>query len=322
MTAMLLTHGASHPGSRPPQNLDAWESAQVPQGQLLVLCDGMRAGADASQRALRTIIDACQSSDLPATSLLPAALAQAHRAALQPGSTAVVALIADGMAHVAWVGTSRAYWMRDGTLMYSTASAFDRTSLGGQDDPQPHTLPHPWRLTPGDRVVLASDGVFSLIGDDELPERVRDLAPEHAARLVVELAARRGGQDSATAVVASWGAESFAAPPEGSADDQLDATEGFAPTRDSTPSPPGFIMDVDDEEDRATVLLGAHPAFHDAELLPPTPAPAEERAPAEPPPLPQPHTPPAAGGSRNLLLVGVGLVVVVGGLVAAYSLAR
>src|SRR5678816_1080002 len=123
---------ASHtdPGRDPDKqtNEDAHAYKPTPFGHLLVVCDGMgghHAGEEASNTALRTIVELLESANLqvPVRGALEHAirtandrvyaLAPADQAA-RPGSTIVLAMVQASGAVVAHVGDSRCYLVRQG----------------------------------------------------------------------------------------------------------------------------------------------------------------------------------------------------------------
>jgi protein phosphatase len=328
----------------------------VNTANLLIVCDGMGglgAGDKASQLAVKTIAASVRSSSLPPRPRLEAALIAADETVRQamctkqakPGSTAVAVFVESNQATVAWVGDSRAYWMRNGVMLARTTdhklvqALVDRgdmseeearnsrysnvltRSIGGRppdaDAVEVSILPEAWVLQPGDQIVLASDGLIDLASDEEIAEIVQMRSPKDGAQHLVDLANRRGGHDNITAIVALWADSipSFVAQPFEA--DQADekATEGFAPMRDATPLSGGGYADADEEEDdKATVLAGQSHEFLIGHLMPDTPPPVEERpVDAAPPQRPAARKP---GPSPTVIAVGVFVVVVlVGGAV-------
>jgi PPM family protein phosphatase len=212
---------------------------------LLVVCDGMGGmgrGDEASKLAVEILRGAMGGEQLPADRM-QAALRQADdkiREVLcedveQPGATAVMAYVLDGAAHIAWVGDSRAYLIRDSSVVHRTRdhklveelveagqltaeqareSALAHVvtrALGGRPPSDPPvnvaTPGFPWKLHHGDRILLCSDGVSDLIDDDEIADLLHDISPEDATERLVETALLRGGHDNITCIVAVWDGE-------------------------------------------------------------------------------------------------------------------
>jgi serine/threonine protein phosphatase PrpC len=314
----VWVHGVSDPGRQHTKNEDSWQEVTLAGGRrLLVLCDGMGGmgrGAEASRLAVDTLVEFARASTLPPRTLLEAAIDTADRKVRTtlcngddlPGSTVVAVLVDGARAIVAWVGDSRAYWVRGAQILDRTkdhklvqglldAGHLDAAgarkanlsqvlsrSLGGrppEDAPvDVAVLPTAWELAIGDRVLLCSDGVADLVPDAEIPGVLDGVGPDQSAQDLVDLANRRGGHDNATAVVLAFGVEPT---PSAKRDllGRMDAeapTEGFAPTREIWPTE-GTNYDEVDEADRATVLArSSHEQL--AAALMPTPAPASGRA--------------------------------------------
>lgn len=155
------------------------------------------------------------------------------------GTTCTLLMIADDRAHLAHVGDSRAYLLRDQELVQVTE---DHTLVGrmvreGRLSPE-EADHHPQRsiitralgvdsdiqvdlisrdVAEGDRIVLSSDGLTSMIAVDRIAEVLRDEAdPQRAADRLVELANEAGGDDNITVVVVDVGkGASIASPPLG-----------------------------------------------------------------------------------------------------------
>jgi protein phosphatase len=66
-------------------------------------------------------------------------------------------------------------------------------------------LSAPVLLQPGDSLVLCSDGLSTLVQDDEIGQVVRSAAPAKAVHKLIDLANRRGGYDNISVVVAGPG---------------------------------------------------------------------------------------------------------------------
>lgn len=71
----------------------------------------------------------------------------------------------------------------------------------------------PFPVLPGDTYVLCSDGVTVHLNDEEIGAIARELPPEDACRLLLNLTNTRGGTDNATLVIARVGALPKDAPP-------------------------------------------------------------------------------------------------------------
>lgn len=141
------------------------------------------------------------------------------------GTTVVAALVSDELLTVGWAGDSRCYLVRDGRLTqltrddsWVTAAASEgilsaeeierhplrniiTKAVGAREEIDVDVLEE--RLRPGDRVVLCTDGLHSMISDAEILERVASAggSPEEATRRLVEAANSAGGKDNVTVVV-------------------------------------------------------------------------------------------------------------------------
>jgi len=210
------------------------EGAGVEQyGELLIVCDGMgghAAGEVASRLGVETILSTYYSDASPdRVDVLRRAFERANarihaegRGAM--GTTGVAALFYQGMLHVANVGDSRAYLIRNdeicqvsrdhslvgeqvaaGVITADQArSSYYRNvitrALGYQSEVQVDLFHLP--LQAGDMVVLCSDGLHGLVGDEEICEIVRSMPLADAVDRLIDLANERGGTDNITAIVA------------------------------------------------------------------------------------------------------------------------
>jgi protein phosphatase len=78
-----------------------------------------------------------------------------------------------------------------------SAGETDRRSLANQG----------LTLSPGDRILLCTDGLTDLVSNDEIAEAIGEAPPEEAASSLVVLARARGGHDNITTIL-------IAVPPE------------------------------------------------------------------------------------------------------------
>lgn len=170
--------------------------------------DGLRAVVDGIQLAHRRILER----------------GQADRALRGMGTTVTAILTDDAKAHLAHVGDSRAYLFRDGHLQQLSEdhTLVQRMVREGKLSPEEANT-HPQRsiltralgvdepvdveqltldVHPGDRLLICSDGLSSMLDADEIKstlERERD--PQRAAEQLVEAANRAGGDDNITVIV-------------------------------------------------------------------------------------------------------------------------
>ena len=202
-------------------------------GELLVVCDGMgghASGEVASQLAVATILEiyyADQNEDRPAAleRAFTAANARVHTQGRGTmGTTGVAAVLHHDALHIANVGDSRGYLIRDGTIRQLTRDhsfVSDQLAAGLLTAEQARISAHRniitralghqsevsvdlfrWPLQVDDIVLLCSDGLHGLVEDDELLQIVQDEPLDDVADVLVDLANARGGTDNITAVLA------------------------------------------------------------------------------------------------------------------------
>ena len=200
---------------------------------VIAVADGM-GGAVAGEVASRIAIEAAMSAE-PASDLSPADRLrignQAVVAAVENdytlsgmGTTLTLGLfLPEGTARIAHIGDSRLYLFRDNELRQVTRDhtlVADLVALGQITPEQAET--HPRRnlvtrvigtpdinvdefeleLAAGDRIVLCSDGLNSMLRDNEIAEKLRNASsPSDAAWSLVEAANAAGGSDNTTVAV-------------------------------------------------------------------------------------------------------------------------
>lgn len=202
---------------------------------VFAVADGMgghAAGEVASEIAIQTLIEnAPQTADGDG---LARAVVEANRAVIRAAvdgrgkqgmGTTMTAAILDGRSLVvAQVGDSRAYLLHRGTLQRITrdhslvadmVEAGELTEEQARVHPQrsvitralgsdPNTLPDIYEMTleGGDRLLLCSDGLSSMIEDDVIQSVLsRRSDPQLCANVLVNEAIKAGGFDNVTAVV-------------------------------------------------------------------------------------------------------------------------
>ena len=219
------------------QTLARFEIGQ--RGVLLAVSDGM-GGHQAGEVASALVVESLRRSMAqqppsgPPDALLEKAALRANRevwtAAHHPGrermgATLTAVFVHDRMAYIAEVGDSRAYLVRGGHIQQVTRDQSyvqlmvesgrmspdeARRSRYGNVILQAMGLSENVRIATGrlelrqrDCFVLCSDGLSSLVSDDEIRAAVlgtRDL--DGVCAQLVELAKRRGGSDNITVIVA------------------------------------------------------------------------------------------------------------------------
>lgn len=236
----------SHTGLLRPNNEDAYCHCQLSSMNLLVVADGMgghKAGEVASQLAIDRIKEYFEEHLLEAfdvQELLAQALLFANRGIYEQaadnlefagmGTTVTAALVKGKKAYLAHIGDSRAYLYRHGELFRLTADHnLVQQMLSNGEITEDEAYRHPQRnlllnamgtaskceidedmveLQEGDLLLLCTDGLTSMLTDDELLVILQEnLNPEQLAVRLVDAANDRGGQDNTTVIAALVTAE-------------------------------------------------------------------------------------------------------------------
>ena len=211
------------------------EDGYIVEEPLFAVADGMgghRAGEVASRMALEAIAEVTPDEHGPHSlaERVRAANRVVHQRAaedrdLEGMGTTVTALWMDGdEARIAHVGDSRAYLLRDGELKMLTEdhTLVQRMVSEGKLSPEEAEV-HPQRsiltralgvdeevdvddftleVSAGDRILLCTDGLTSMIGEDRIAELLRSQDdPQETADALVDAANEAGGQDNITVVV-------------------------------------------------------------------------------------------------------------------------
>lgn len=236
--AAFQVGAASHTGCVRVNNEDDFLlGALLPPGPELLLAaiaDGMggaAGGGEASRAALRAlgraVLDAA--SPVPLPERLAAGFAgavgrvQEHAAAVPAlrdmGTTLTAVCIAGAEAFVGHIGDTRLYLLRAGRSEQATVdhavrepdNLLTRCIGGGQSRGEPDQ--RRLVLEPGDRLLLCSDGIWSVLAATQLDRLAAHGAPQVAAEALVAAALAAGGPDNATAVVVEWRPAVAGAPP-------------------------------------------------------------------------------------------------------------
>lgn len=213
------------------------QALHAQRGRLFVVADGMgghAAGDVAAEIAVQTIQEAYFHGDWTgAPAKLRAAFVAANQAILRAardggrqgmGAAAVAAAVVEDRVAVAHLGDCRGYLVRGNhiTRLTSDHSWVQERMDAGRLTPDEARI-HPYRnvltralgaeaeaapdvaerpLTPGDALLLCSDGLWGLADDRDLAQALT-AAPDaaQAAQALVDLALARGGHDNISVVV-------------------------------------------------------------------------------------------------------------------------
>jgi PPM family protein phosphatase len=213
------------------------EDSYLMEDPIFVIADGMGghiAGDVASSTAVDVIADVTKNADARDPNSLGSIVRRANEAIWKKaqadpslrgmGTTCTLLMVQDSTAHLAHVGDSRAYLLRDRELSQLTE---DHTLVGrmvqdGRLTPE-EAQRHPHRnvitralgidsdvqvdvltfdLIPGDRLLLCSDGLSSMVDAEAIRQTLaHEGDPQRAADALVDLANSAGGEDNITAVV-------------------------------------------------------------------------------------------------------------------------
>ena len=164
---------------------------------------------------------------------------EAEARGVQMGSTVVALYVDDRRFAIFWVGDSRAYLLRGGTLYQISR---DHTQLqdmiergflapeDAADHPMGHVLARAVgvapevevdviqdEVEPGDTFLLCSDGLHGCLGDDTIAAVLADPSIEAAARTLVDLTLEAGAPDNVTVVAVRFSEATMLDLPTGAA---------------------------------------------------------------------------------------------------------
>lgn len=242
MAELVLHVGSRSAQGVRPNNEDSY--FVDPVHRVFLVADGMggqERGEQASGMAAEIIpkvVGDCLAAQDDGSRAVKRALAEANEAIVnagrgQPegrrmGTTAVLALHQDNQVYVAGLGDSRAYLIRGDrveqlTVDHSVAQALVAsgalTPEEARHSPYQHVLHkflgcagmkeeaevRPFAPEPGDRLLLASDGLTNFVSEEDLREGpARFPNPQAWADHLVDLALSRGSRDNVTCVVVAF----------------------------------------------------------------------------------------------------------------------
>ena len=145
------------------------------------------------------------------------------------GTTCTLAAIRDHQLFLAHIGDSRAYLLRDGELHQVSKDhswvedAVDQGVITREQarvhpnrnvitraiglDPQPQIDTSVMPLADGDLLLLCSDGLNSMIPDEDIHRILTSSDPEDVCQALIDAANNHGGHDNTTVVAAAVGAQ-------------------------------------------------------------------------------------------------------------------
>lgn len=218
------------------------------RGALLVVSDGM-GGAQAGEVASAMAVSVLQTELMKSNSARPAGdqlikavqranntiwrEGQANSSKTGMGATLTAALVRNGKAYIAEVGDSRAYLIRNTSILQITIdqSLVELLVLAGEisreeaetapiknvilqamgTQPEVKVALTSVDLRRGDYLLLCSDGLSNKVTELEMLKfTLRASSIEMACKQLIELAKRRGGEDNITVIISAFDGEGLA----------------------------------------------------------------------------------------------------------------
>jgi serine/threonine protein phosphatase PrpC len=222
------------------------EDSYLTDEPLFAVADGMgghRGGEVASQLAVETLEKLFKKR----VGELPDQVREANRVVFERsvvdekvagmGTTLTAALVEGDRVRLAHVGDSRAYLLRDGdlrlltedhTLVHRMVTEGEISKEEAETHPQRSVLTRALgvdtivdvdddtvQVRPGDRLLLCTDGLTSMVSEQAIEEALRAVPdPQEAAERLVRLANEGGGTDNTTVVVLDFSDDDAAARPK------------------------------------------------------------------------------------------------------------
>jgi len=234
-------------GRQRQDNQDNMSWLSLGGGELFIVADGMGGevgGRTAADMAIAAIKESFEKGGLPVIQLLKTSIEEANRRIHakgtsgdlkfhKMGTTVVVLFIKDDKAYIAHIGDSRIYRYRMGRLERLTkdhsqvqqlvdmgiikpeeaedhpdANVITR-SLGSKPVVEVDIRPEPETILPGDKFLLCTDGLSSLVADREIQAILAEERPVHeTCDLLIQTALNKGGHDNVTVQLISFDGQS------------------------------------------------------------------------------------------------------------------
>jgi len=210
------------------------EKRLAEKGAIFVVADGMgghQGGEIASKLAVETVVSLYYALEGPdPTTILGECYAEANGKIFQKatgdaelfgmGTTCTTMVVRGTEAFFAHVGDSRAYVLRNGDLFqltedHSLVGEMVRSGILSSEDAQTHPKRNvitrslgthqdlapdfpstPYTVADGDVFLLCSDGLTSMVPDEDVRRIVGGHGPADACRALVDLANANGGKDN------------------------------------------------------------------------------------------------------------------------------
>ena len=237
----MNTYSITDIGKRRSANQDFVYASDQPVGNLpnlMIVADGMgghNAGDLASRYTVESMVEYIeQASEKRPIPLISAAIHHANELVIEKsrsdkelegmGTTVVAATVKDGYLYVANVGDSRLYLIdqeieqitRDHSLVEEMIRVGELQRKDARSHPDRNVITRaigvrtPVRidffdvkLEEGDKVLLCSDGLTTMVEDDEILHIVRkSSSPKEAAQRLITEANKNGGKDNISVVLA------------------------------------------------------------------------------------------------------------------------
>ncbi len=213
------------------------EDSYMVEEPLFAVADGMgghKGGAVASSMALETLREVLREEMVAPANLIEEIKAanqrvlergEADRELRGMGTTLTALLAEEGKAHIAHIGDSRAYLLRDGSLKQLTEDhtlvqrmvmegkllpeeaerhpqrSILTRALGVDEEIEPDTLTLD-PVMPGDRLLLCTDGLTGMVDAEGIEDVLQsEPDPQRAAETLVDQANAAGGDDNITVLV-------------------------------------------------------------------------------------------------------------------------
>jgi len=212
------------------------------KARLWLVADGMggHAAGNVASQIVRDTLLAKSHPGIPLAKTVRAAhdavmkAAQDNKHNKGMGSTVAAVRVAGDEAEVTWVGDSRVYLLREGELSrVTTDHSYVQYLLARGDITAEEAETHPERnvlirtlgfeepeadvvsveLEPGDQLLIATDGVTTVVSDDHIARLLLDAGtPQAAADALINAVIEQKGNDDASAIVLRYKERSAAVP--------------------------------------------------------------------------------------------------------------